>query len=404
MNLKDRHIVLGVSGSISAYKSVEIVRELIQAGADVRVVMTASATEFVGPITFGAITGHPVALEQFPEQSEAGEAHIDLAAWADVLAVVPATAGIIGKAANGLADDLLSTILMACEAPCCFAPAMNFRMMRHPAVLANLEMLRNRGNFIIDSEFGPLANGEVGEGRLAEPAHIIQAITALADPRNDLAGRRVLISAGPTVEPIDPVRYITNRSSGKMGYAIARMAAQRGADVTLIAGPNHLVSPRNITIVPARTAADMHRAVIQHAADQDAIIMAAAVADYRPKAVAHQKIKKSAACLSLEMEKTTDILKALSERRPPVLVGFAVETIDGLANARNKLIEKDLDMIVYNDVTEAGAGFELDTNIVTVLHRDGRQEALPQLLKTEVADNLLTEVVELLHTRETVSP
>ena len=402
MKLKDRHIVLGVTGSISAYKSVEIVRELIQAGADVRVVMTATATQFVGPTTFSVITGHPVAMEQFPEQSQPGEAHIDLAVWADVLAVVPATASIIGKAANGLADDLLSTMLMACEAPCCFAPAMNFRMIRHPAVLANLETLRSRGNFIIDSEFGPLANGEVGEGRLADPAHIIQAITALADPRNDLVGRRVLISAGPTVEPIDPVRYITNRSSGKMGYAIARMAAQRGADVTLVAGPNQLMPPRNITIVPVCTADDMHQAVTQHAADQDAVIMAAAVADYRPKTVADQKIKKGAASMSLEMVKTTDILKALSERRPPVLVGFAVETNDGLTYARTKLIEKNLDMIVYNDVTVEGAGFDMDTNIVTVLHRDGRQEALPQQLKTEVADYLLTELAELLQARETM--
>lgn len=402
-SLHDRHIVLGVTGSIAAYKAVEVVRELTKRGADVRVVMTRAATAFVGPTTFSALSGHPVAIEQFPEHSQWGEEHIDMAVWADVLAVVPATANIIGKAAQGLADDLLSTLLLACEAPCCFAPAMNFRMMRHPAVQNNLETLRAHGRHIIDPEYGSLANMEIGEGRLADPAHIVQTIVALSDPRNDLAGRRVLVTAGPTIESIDPVRFLTNRSSGKMGYAIATLAAQRGADVTLITGPTHLMAPRNMSVVHVRTAEEMRRAVVDQVPRHDAIIMAAAVADYRPKQVAAQKIKKGEAVLSLEMERTADILAEISTRRPPVVIGFAVETHDGLTYARQKLVEKNLDFIVYNDITVDGAGFEVDTNIVTVLHRDGREEALPKQLKTEVADHVLNEAVALLRALETAS-
>lgn len=402
-HLTDRRIVLGVSGSISAYKSAEVVRELLASGADVRVIMTAAAAEFIGAMTFSALTGNPVSMDQFSSSGMPGEAHIDLAMWAEVMAVVPATANIIGKAANGLADDMLSTTLLACESPRCFAPAMNFRMMRHPAVLSNLETLKSHGCFIIEPAFGPLANGEVGEGRLADTTHIIQAIAALADPRNDLEGKRILVSAGPTVEPIDPVRYLTNRSSGKMGYAVARMAAQRGADVTLIAGPNSLESPRNIKIVPIQTAEEMCNAVIEHAKNQDAVIMAAAVADYRPKSIADQKIKKGADSLVLELERTTDILTALRDHRPQALIGFAVETNNGLEYAGNKLREKNLDMVVFNDVTAEGAGFDGETNIVTLLHRDGRHQELPLMLKSEVADCILDEVAIMLRASETGS-
>ncbi len=403
MPLEDRHIVLGVTGSISAYKAVEVARGLLKAGAELRVIMTAAATEFVGPTTFSAITGHRVRLDQFDDGGGPGEAHIDLAAWADVLAVVPATGNIIGKAANGLADDMLSTTLLACEAPCCFAPAMNFRMMRNCAVVANLDTLRSRGVHIIDAEFGPLANGEVGDGRLAEPYHIIEAIAELSEQRKDLAGKRVLVSAGPTEEPLDPLRYLTNRSSGKMGYAVAIAAARRGAEVTLVSGPTTIEKPRSVNLVHVRTADEMCAAVVERAESQDAVIMAAAVADYRPLSAADHKLKKGADTLTLEMEKTADILKTLGAARPPVLIGFAVETRNGLEYARGKLAEKDLDLIVYNDITADGAGFGVDTNVVTFIQRDGRSQEYPLQLKAEVADNLITEVAALLKSRQAVA-
>ncbi|MBI4553543.1 MAG: bifunctional phosphopantothenoylcysteine decarboxylase/phosphopantothenate--cysteine ligase CoaBC [Candidatus Latescibacteria bacterium] len=375
--MAERRILLGVTGSIAAYKAVEVVRALKQRGADVIVVMTPAATHFVGPMTFSALSGRSVAVEQFPADGQAGEEHLDLARWAEIVAIVPATADIIGKMANGLADDLLSTFLLACEAPCCLAPAMNFRMLRHPAVQANLVRLVERGCRVIEPEYGRLADGEVGEGRLADLDRIVQVIADLADRRHDLDGRRVLVTAGPTVEPIDPVRFISNRSSGKMGYAIAEVARRRGAEVTLISGPTHLPAPAGVTLVRVRTAEEMRQRVWEHLPGQDAVIMAAAVADYRPQQAAVQKIKKREAALTLDLERTTDILSEVAARRPPVLVGFAVETHDGLAYARKKLVEKHLDMVVYNDVTVEGAGFEVDTNIVTLIHRDGREEDLP---------------------------
>lgn len=400
--LEHRRIVLGVTGSIAAYKAVEVVRGLTRQGADVRVVMTKEASSFVGPMTFGALTGHPVGVEQFPPQGQAGEEHIDLAVWADAVVVAPATANMIGRLAHGLADDLLSTVLLACEAPCALAPAMNFRMLRHPAVQANLRTLRERGCHIIEPGYGPLADGEVGEGRLAEPEQIVEAVAMLADPRRDLAGRSVLVTAGPTVEAIDPVRYITNRSSGKMGFAVARMAARRGADVTLVAGPSHLADPYGVTVERVRTADEMHKAVMRHVTHKDAVIMAAAVADYRPSHRAEQKIKKTASSLTIALERTTDILSEVAKQRPPVLVGFAVETNDGLHYARQKLVKKNLDMVVYNDITLEGAGFDVDTNIVTLIHADGREEALPMMSKTAVADRLLDDVAALLRIREGV--
>jgi phosphopantothenoylcysteine decarboxylase / phosphopantothenate---cysteine ligase len=400
--LTGRQIVLGITGSISAYKAAEVVRALVQEKADVRVTMTKEATQFVGPMTFSALTGHPVAVEQFPAHGQPGEEHIDLATWADVVAIVPATANIIGKVANGLADDLLSTVLIACEAPCCLAPAMNFRMLKKPAVQANMDVLRHRGCHIIESTYGPLANGEIGEGRLADPEQIIEAIALLADARQDLTGRRVLISAGPTIEAIDPVRYITNRSSGKMGFAVARMAAQRGGAVTLITGPTNQPDPYGVTVERVQSAEEMHQAVFYHLDGQDAVVLAAAVADYRPRQQADQKIKKGDMTLSLEMERTRDILKEVAQNKPPALVGFAVETQNGLQYAKQKLIEKNLDLVVYNDITIEGAGFDVDTNIVTLLHKDGREEILPKQLKMDVADRIMDEVVALLHAHEPV--
>ena len=400
--LKGRRIVLGVTGSISAYKAAEVVRGLVQAEADVRVVMTRAAGAFVGAVTFSALTAHPVAVEQFPEAGPSGEAHIDLAVWPDAVAIVPATANIIGKMANGLGDDLLSTVMLACEAPCCLAPAMNFRMWRNEAVQTNLERLRSRGVHVIEPEFGVLANGETGEGRLAAPDRVVEAIAILADPDPDLTGCNVLVSAGPTEEDIDPVRCVTNRSSGKMGFAVARSAARRGASVTLVSGPTSLEDPYGISVVRVRSASEMREAVLRHREGQDAVIMAAAVADYRPGVPKKGKMKKAEERLTLEMTRTADILKEVAADRPPVLVGFAAETHDGLEFARRKRAEKDLDLVVYNDVTIEGAGFGTDTNIVTLIRRDGREEMLPKQSKSSVADRIMDEVAALLRNREGV--
>ncbi len=400
--LKGRRIVLGVTGSISAYKAAEVVRGLVQAEADVRVVMTRAAGAFVGAVTFSALTAHPVAVEQFPEAGPSGEAHIDLAVWPDAVAIVPATANIIGKMANGLGDDLLSTVMLACEAPCCLAPAMNFRMWRNEAVQTNLERLRNRGVHVIEPEFGVLANGETGEGRLAAPDRVVEAIAILADPDPDLTGCNLLVSAGPTEEDIDPVRCVTNRSSGKMGFAVARSAARRGASVTLVSGPTSLEDPYGISVVRVRSASEMREAVLRHREGQDAVIMAAAVADYQPGVPKKGKMKKAEERLTLEMTRTADILKEVAADRPPVLVGFAAETHDGLEFARRKRAEKDLDLVVYNDVTIEGAGFGTDTNIVTLIRRDGREEMLPKQSKSGVADRIMDEVAALLRNREGV--
>ena len=400
--LEGRRIVLGVTGSISAYKAAEVVRGLVQEKADVRVVMTREAGAFVGAVTFSALTGHPVAVEQFSETGMSGEEHIDLAVWADAVAIAPATANIIGKMANGLGDDLLSTLMLACEAPCCLAPAMNFRMWRNEAVQANLEALRSRGVHVIEPEFGVLANGEVGEGRLAAPDGIVEAIAILADPDPDLAGCNVLVSAGPTEEDIDPVRCVTNPSSGKMGFAVARAAARRGASVTLVTGPTSLQDPYGIAVERVRSAVEMREAVLRNREGQDAVIMAAAVADYQPGAPEGKKMKKAEERLTLEMTRTTDILKEVAADRPPVLIGFAAETHDGLDFARRKRAEKDLDLVVYNDITMEGAGFGTDTNIVTLIHRDGREEMLPRQAKSAVADRIMDEVAALLRNREGV--
>ena len=400
--LKGRRIVLGVTGSISAYKAAEVVRGLVRHQADVRVVMTREAGAFVGAVTFSALTAHPVAVEQFPGSGMAGEEHVDLAVWADTVAIVPATANIIGKMANGLGDDLLSTVMLACEAPCCLAPAMNFRMWRNEAVQSNLDRLRSRGVHVIEPEFGPLANGEEGDGRLAAPEQIVEAVAILADPDHDLAGCNVLVSAGPTAEDIDPVRSVTNRSSGKMGYALARAAARRGASVTLVAGPTSLPDPYGVAVEHVRTAGEMREAVLANREGQHAVIMAAAVADYRPDVQAPRKMKKTVERLTLEMTRTTDILAEVAADRPPVLIGFAAETHDGLEFARRKRAEKDLDLVVYNDLTAEGAGFGTDTNIVTLIRRDGHEQSLPLQSKSDVADRVMDEVTALLRNREVV--
>ena len=397
-------IALGVSGGIGAYKAVEVVRGLQKAGHDVTVVMTRSARRFVGELTFEAITRRRVITSQWAPGLNADIEHIALATSSDLLLVVPATANVIGKFAHGLADDFLSSLYLATTAPVLLAPAMNTHMLAHPAVQANLQTLAARGVRFVDPGEGYLACGWVGKGRLAEPADVVAAVDALlggtAPSRGALAGRAVVVTAGPTYEDIDPVRFVGNRSSGRMGYAVAADAVARGAAVVLVTGPTHLDPPDGAEVVRVRSAADMHRAVMARAAGADAVVMAAAVADYTPQAVAEQKVAKQDGGWSLPLVRTTDILAELG-RLPsraagrPVLIGFAAETHDVLAHADAKRRRKGVDLIVANDVARPDAGFEVATNAVTFVADDGL-ETLPLLPKTEVAARILDRLERLL--------
>ncbi len=397
-------IALGVSGGIGAYKAVEVVRGLQKAGHDVTVVMTRSARRFVGELTFEAITRRRVITSQWAPGLNADIEHIALATHSDLLLVVPATANVIGKFAHGLADDFLSSLYLATTAPVLLAPAMNTHMLAHPAVQANLQTLAGRGVRFVDPGEGYLACGWVGKGRLAEPADVVAAVGALlggtAASRGALAGRAVVVTAGPTYEDIDPVRFVGNRSSGRMGYAVAAEAVARGAAVVLVTGPTHLDPPAGAEVVRVRSAADMHRAVMARAAGADAVVMAAAVADYTPQVVAEQKVAKQDGGWALPLVRTTDILAELG-RLPsratgrPVLVGFAAETHDVLAHADAKRRRKGVDLIVANDVARPDAGFEVTTNAVTFVADDG-PETLPLLPKTEVAARILDRLERLL--------
>jgi phosphopantothenoylcysteine decarboxylase/phosphopantothenate--cysteine ligase len=392
-------IALGVSGGIGAYKAVEVVRGLQKAGHDVTVVMTRSARRFVGELTFEAITRHRVIGSQWTPGLNADIEHIALATSSDLLLVVPATANVIGKFAHGLADDFLSSLYLATTAPVLLAPAMNTHMLEHPAVQANLQALASRGVRFVEPGEGYLACGWVGKGRLAEPDEVVAAAGRLLGGAT-LAGRAVLVTAGPTFEDIDPVRFVGNRSSGRMGYAVAHEAARRGAAVVLVTGPTHLDPPAGVDVVRVRSAAEMHRAVMARAAGADAVVMAAAVADYTPEAVAEQKVAKQDGGWSLPLVRTVDILADLG-RLPsrgagrPVLVGFAAETHDVLAHADGKRRRKGVDLIVANDVTRPDAGFEVDTNAVTFVSDDGL-EPLPVLSKAVVAERILDRVERLL--------
>jgi phosphopantothenoylcysteine decarboxylase/phosphopantothenate--cysteine ligase len=392
-------IALGVSGGIGAYKAVEVVRGLQQAGHDVTVVMTRSARRFVGELTFEAITRHRVIGSQWTPGLNADIEHIALATSSDLLLVVPATANVIGKFAHGLADDFLSSLYLATTAPVLLAPAMNTHMLEHPAVQANVQTLAARGVRFVEPGEGYLACGWVGKGRLAEPGEVVAAVGRLLGGAT-LAGRAVLVTAGPTFEDIDPVRFVGNRSSGRMGYAVAHEAARRGAAVVLVTGPTHLDPPPGVDVVRVRSAADMHRAVMDRAAGADAVVMAAAVADYTPQAVAEQKVAKQDGGWSLPLVRTTDILADLGRLASrtsgrPVLVGFAAETHDVLAHADAKRRRKGADLIVANDVTRSDAGFEVDTNAVTFVSDDGL-EPLPVLSKAVVAERILDRVERLL--------
>ncbi|USL41586.1 bifunctional phosphopantothenoylcysteine decarboxylase/phosphopantothenate--cysteine ligase CoaBC [Priestia megaterium] len=399
--MKGKRILLCVSGGIAVYKAAALTSKLVQAGAEVKVMMTASACEFVTPLTFQALSRNPVYTDTFDEKDPSVIAHIDLADWPDLILVAPATANMIGKIANGLADDMISTTLLAATAPVWIAPAMNVHMYDHQAVKKNMSTLSSFGYSFVEPGEGYLACGYVGKGRLEEPETIVSLIgsyfSQASDTQKILEGINVLVTAGPTVERIDPVRFFTNRSTGKMGYALAEQAAKLGASVTLVTGPTNLEYPKGVQVVQIESAQQMLEAVMQRYHEADVVIKSAAVADYRPKHVFDQKMKKQPGEAVLELERTTDILRTLGERKEhQLLVGFAAETEQVDEYAQKKLASKNLDMIVANNVTTEGAGFGTDTNIVTLYKRSGESKELPILSKHDVATEVLKEVKEML--------
>jgi phosphopantothenoylcysteine decarboxylase / phosphopantothenate---cysteine ligase len=393
--LQDKTIVVGVSGGIAAYKAAELVRLLTTRGARVRVMMTRNATEFITPLTLQTLSLNPVATDTFSLTQESEIGHIRLADTADAIVIAPASANLIAKAANGIADDIVTTVLLAAQCPLAFAPAMNVHMYAHPTVVDNLARLRARGVTIIEPGEGALACGYEGKGRLVDPPVIVDELERMLTPQ-DLAGERILITAGPTQEPIDPVRFVSNRSTGKMGFAIARAAWRRGASVKLVAGPSSVAIPHGVEHFGTVTAAEMLSTTATNFPWSSALIMAAAVADFRPRHPAGHKLKKNPQGMQLDLAPIADELPRLAERKGDrLMIGFAAETEDLEVNALDKLHRKKLDMIVGNDVSRSDAGFAVDTNIVTILTTDGRIETTPKLLKDEVADVILDRIVAL---------
>lgn len=392
-----KNILIGVTGGIAAYKVVEVASRLKKSGANVRVMMTRNAAEFVSPRTFQEITGNAVSVEMFGDAANFHVAHIALADFADAILIAPATANFLAKAAHGIADDLLTTTVIASDKPLIIAPSMNTKMFDNPATQANLQILRGRGAIILEPATGELACGTSGKGRLPEPAEICAAIEKFFAPKI-LSGKKILVTAGGTVEAIDPVRYIGNRSSGRMGYEIARAAVDAGADVVLISGKSEVTPPPGLKFVKIEAATEMREAVFAEFDSVDAVIMSAAVADYRVKNPAAQKIKKSADTLTLELVKNPDILRELGGlKKSQVLVGFAAETQNVLDYARKKLVEKNLDFIVANDVTAAGAGFGVATNIASIIWRGGEVENFAKMSKAALADEIIARVADLLN-------
>lgn len=392
--LKGRFVVLGVTGSIAAYKSCEVIRLLKKRGANVQVIMTRSAMEFVKPLTFQVLSQNPVITEMFGEPSRWEVEHVALADKADIVLVAPTTANVMAKVAAGIADDMLTTTLLATRAKVLMVPAMNVHMYQNPITQRNISILRENGILVMEPSEGDLACGYSGKGRFPEPIDIVKKVEELLGKQEDLKGVKMLITAGPTREPIDPVRYISNHSSGKMGYALASQALNRGAEVVLISGPTNISPPAGLRkFLPVETAEEMRRAVLENFYEAKVIIKAAAVSDFRPKSFSPKKIKKAESDTVMELSRNPDILQELGEKKTnQVLVGFAAETDNLRENALEKLRRKNLDMIVLNDVTQKGAGFGSDTNIVKILHKDGKIEDLPQMLKTEVADAILDRV------------
>ena len=387
-------VILGIGGGIAAYKAAELARALVERDMTVQVVMTRAAREFVRPLTFAALTGRKVITGMF--DPDGAIEHIRLAQEADVLVVAPATANLLAKFAHGLADDFLSTLYLAFTGPVAFAPAMNSNMWRHPATQANLETLRARGHHIVDPEEGPLACGMTGPGRLADPLRIAALIQALAERRRDLEGETVLVTAGPTQEPLDPVRFISNRSSGKMGYALAEAAAARGARVILVSGPVRLAAPPGVTLVRVRTASQMRAAVMEHFEQASIIVKAAAVADYHLASVPLGKVKKTAARISLELDPTPDILAEVGRKKGGrLLIGFAAETENLVEEARRKLESKNCDMVVANLVGREATGFESDRNEVVLVLKTGETVPLPAASKREIAGRIFDHALRL---------
>lgn len=391
-----KNILLGVTGGIACYKAAALTSKLVQSGYSVKVMMTKSATNFVSPLTFQALSRNEVYTDTFIENNPEVIAHIDLADWADLCLIAPATANMLAKLAHGLADDMVSTTLLATTAPVWIAPAMNVHMYDHPAVKKNIDTLHQFGHRFIEPGDGYLACGYVGKGRLEEPETIVDYIDQhFSEPEQPLKGKKVLITAGPTKEKIDPVRYLTNHSSGKMGYALAEEAEKMGAEVVLISGPSTLPIPTGVKCISIETAENMYEQVLKYFPSADIVIKSAAVADYRPKQTSQQKIKKKDGNLILEFERTKDILMELGKRKEhQYLVGFAAETEKLEEHAYGKLERKNADMIIANDLTAKGAGFSADTNIVTIVQKNHRPKKLPLLSKNETAKRILEEIVK----------
>jgi len=393
--LQNKKILLGVSGGIAAYKACDLTSKLVQQGADVKVIMTESATKFVSPLTFQALSRNDVYIDTFDEKDPRKIAHIDVADWAEIAIIAPATANIISKLSYGIADDMLTTTLLATRADVYIAPAMNVHMYQHPAVIENMKKLENWGYHFIEPGAGYLACGYVGKGRLEEPLTIVQTVSNHQERAQLLKGKKVLVSAGPTREIIDPVRFFSNRSTGRMGFALAEAAAHFGADVTLVAGPVELdIQHPNIKRIDVVSAQDMFDAMWKHYETADIVVKSAAVADYRPKSKFDEKLKKQSGAMQIEMERTKDILQSLGEAKTSqFLVGFAAETSNAFEYGKDKLKEKHLDAIVINNVNHEGAGFAQDTNIVTYLNKNSVKEDLPLASKKQIAEQLFMLIV-----------
>ena len=396
--LKDKTVVIGVSGGIAVYKTLDVVSRLRKLGVNVNVIMTKSATEFVTPLSFQSLSQNYVVCDMFEDPKTWDVEHISLAKRADVFLIAPATANVIGKIANGIADDMLTTTVMATKAKVLIAPAMNTNMYQNPILQRNINTLKELGYNFVEPESGRLACGDTGKGKLASPETIVDEVVKLLSKEQDLKGKSIIVTAGPTVESIDPMRYITNRSTGKMGYSIAKEAIERGADVTLITGPTNLTPPQNLKkLIKIESANDMYEAVLENLDENDVVIKSAAVADYKPKNYSNKKIKKSDDDLVIELDRNKDIAQEIGKiKNNKILVGFAAETNDLIENASLKIKKKNLDFIVANDLTKEGAGFGVDTNIVKIIDKEGNITEYPKMKKEEVANIILDKIKELL--------
>ena len=396
--LKDKTVVIGVSGGIAVYKTLDVISRLRKLGVNVNVIMTKSSTEFVTPLSFQSLSQNYVVCDMFEDPKTWDVEHISLAKRADVFLIAPATANVIGKIANGIADDMLTTTVMATNAKVLIAPAMNTNMYKNPILQRNISTLKELGYNFVDPESGRLACGDTGKGKLASPETIVNEVVKLLSREQDLKGKNIIVTAGPTVESIDPMRYITNRSTGKMGYSIAKEAIERGANVTLITGPTNLKPPQNLKkLVKIESANQMYDAVLNNLEENDVVIKSAAVADYKPKNYSEQKIKKSENDLVIELDRNKDIAQEIGKiKNNKILVGFAAETNNLIENASLKIKKKNLDFIVANDLTKEGAGFGVDTNIVKIIDKEGNITEYPKMKKEEVANIILDKIKELL--------